>query len=146
MDQFVRAPKNESDLENKILFTRYLEKRGFKVIEPNNPMQYFDLIGIKDGIHYVFELKRRWFDSTQYGDTIVELNKITKLKQLDFEKGTKSYVVNLFKDCFHIHSIDEMVDIQVHQSPKSTYLENNTPIIKLFVSYKNTDKSRREYE
>lgn len=112
MDQFVRAPKDEEDLEYKNLFTKYLEKRGYKVIEPKNPTSFFDLLATKgDNNVYIFELKRRWCDSSKYGDSIVELNKLTNLKKLDYAKNTKSFVVNLFEDCFHIHSTDELVEI-----------------------------------
>lgn len=146
LEPFSRAPKNETDLEYKGLFTKYLQKRGFEVIEPTNPISFFDLLAVKDNKYYVFELKRRWCDSNKFGDSIVELNKLTNLKKIDYEKNTKSFVVNLFKDCFHIHSIDEMVDIQVHKAPKTTYLEDGSPIIKMFASWKNTNKSKRFYD
>lgn len=101
----------KNDPEGKLFLKKYLEGRGYKVDIPTNPYSCFDLIASKNGKVFVFELKMRNCDSHKYGDSIVELDKIKNLKLLDFEKGTRSYVVNFFSDCFHAHPIDTFCDI-----------------------------------
>ena len=139
MERFVNDP------EGKLFLKQYLENKGYKVDIPTNPYSCFDLVASKNGKAFVFELKMRNCDSRKYGDSIVELDKIKNLKLLDFEKGTKSYIVNFFSDCFHVHPIDTFCDIQVHKARKTTQFENQEWTTKFYCSYRNGDKSRVDY-
>lgn len=130
-----------NDTEKKLYFKEYLESQGFTNIDiPSDPYCIYDISGTLDNTEYYYELKVRSVTSTQYGDSIIELSKYNNLKGLQ----SPVYVVNFFTDCFHIHPLLSEHENQDHYCQKTNNWDRHK-IRKVLISYKNTNKSRREY-
>lgn len=131
-----------TDPEGIQWFKEWLDRKGFTNITiPQNEFSYYDIEADKGDKHYIFELKSRPCTSYAFNDSIIELQKFNILKQFSGEK----YVVNFFTDCFHIHELGSQHEFQDHFA-QATNNWNRNKIRKVLVSYKNTNKSRKEYD
>ena len=130
----------ENDSEGKIYFSNYLKSKGFNIVNFGTEYSCYDIEATYNGDTYYFELKKRNNSSTDFGDTIIEKGKYEALDKL---KG-KVYIVNFFTDCFHIFPLHSSHEEQ-HRFARKTTNWDRTKIHKIFISYPNSDKSRREY-
>ena len=130
-----------NDEEGKKFFSSYLESKGLKVLNLGTQFSSYDIEAEdNDGNHYFFELKLRPIDSKKWGDTIIEKKKYDALDSLDGEE----VVVNFFTDCFHVFPLHAEHEEQRHYCQKTNNWDTHK-VPKILVSYKNTEKSRREY-
>lgn len=139
----IQNPINKTtDPEGKIWFSGWLESKHFTNITiPEDPHCYYDIEADKGDKHYIFELKSRPCTSYAFNDSIIELQKFNILKQFNGEK----YLVTFFTDCFHIHELGSEHTFQDHFA-QATNNWNRNKIRKVLVSYKNTNKTRNEYD
>lgn len=129
-----------NDPEGKIYFSNYLKSKGFNIVDLGTEYSRYDIKATYNGNTYYFELKKRTVSSTDWNDSIIEKNKYDALDKLD----GKVYIVNLFTDCFHIFPLHSPHEEQNRYARKTTNWDR-TKINKIFISYPNSDKSRREY-
>ena len=129
-----------TDPEGKIFFADYLKSKGFDIVNFGTDYSCYDIEATHNGETYFFELKKRNNSSTDWGDSIIEKGKYEALDKLD----GKVYVVNLFTDCFHIFPLHADHEEQNRYARKTTNWDR-TKIHKVFISYPNSDESRREY-
>lgn len=133
---------NNNDPEGIYWFKEYLERHHFTNINiPDNQYCSFDIEADYRDKHYIFELKNRPCTSTAWNDSIIELSKFNILHHLDGEK----YIVNFFTDCWHIHNLESEHEEQHHFCQKTNNWSRNK-VRKILISYKNTNKTRREYD
>lgn len=139
----IHNPINKTtDPEGKIWFSEWLDKKHFTNITiPTDPHCYYDIEADKDGKHYIFEIKNRPCSSVAWGDSIIELSKFNILKTFSGEK----YIVNFFTDCFHLHHLESDHQLQNRFCQRTNNWDRNK-IKKVLVSYKNTNKTKHEYD
>ena len=131
----------ENDIEGKIFFSHYLESKGYDHISiPDAVFCPYDIEAYRNGQRYIFELKNRTVTSTQYGDSIIDSGKYSKLSQLD----AKVYIVNFFTDCFHVHKLDSYDERQNHMCQKTNNWDR-TKVPRILISYKNKQSTKYEY-
>lgn len=90
-----------SEEESKQYFVQYLKLKGYTNIHPTTQRYaYYDIEAEYNGMRYRFELKQRDFDSTKYGDSMMEVYKYNRFKE-DHDKGLfdKGVLISLFNDC-----------------------------------------------
>ena len=129
-----------TDPEGKIFFADYLKSKGFDIVNFGTNYSCYDIEATYNGETYVFELKKRNNASTDWGDSIIEKGKYEALDKLDGQV----YLVNLFTDCFPIFPLHADHEEQNRYARKTTNWDR-TKIHKVFISYPNSDESRREY-
>lgn len=134
----------QSDPERKQYFVWYLRKMGYEnIVTPNDEYNIYDISATKGGKQYIFELKRRSCLSTDYNDTIISMYKYRMLESF-YNAGYTVKIVNLFKDCIHIHNWDSPSEFQDHFA-QVTNDNKDTKVRKVLVSYKNSNDSKYIY-
>lgn len=134
----------QTDPEKKEYFVYWLRKNGYEnIVTPKDEYCIYDISATKGGKQYIFELKKRTCLSTDYGDTIISMYKYRMLESFH-NAGYKVKVVNLFKDCIHIHDWDSPKEFQDHYAQKTNNW-NRSKTRKILVSYKNSKDSKYIY-
>lgn len=125
-------------------FVKRLEKSGYTNINPtqaSNKFCYYDISAEKNGTIFRFELKRRNYPSTRFGDSICEKwkydNFIEGIRKGEFHKGI---LVSLFEDCFTMDDITKPYDVDFIYANKTTEFANRNIVEKTMVHYNQAKK------
>ena len=95
----------------------------------------------KPYVKVVFELKRRNFSSSKYGDSSIEASKFVKLEK-DKRDGSiyDGFVVSFFSDIYTIDSIGEGYNIRSVNCAKTTEFTDQTKEDKLLICFPQNKK------
>ena len=133
------------DPEGKETFKEWLIKRDFKDVNiVADELCHYDIISQKNGVKYVFELKKRPIRSDVWNDNIIQQDKYEYLLPMD-KDNQKVYIVNLFTDCMYINPLQYDHEEQ-HKYCQKTNNWDRTRVLKTLISYKHINKHRYEYD
>lgn len=118
-----------------------LTKRGYTDIHATqtaNQFEHYDVSATHPlGYKYEMEVKRRYFDSTKYGDTVIEQSKYNKFlndKWLDNIDG--AWVVTMFNDCWTISNALQPIFTSEKEVQHTTEFGDSQKVKKTFMHYK----------
>lgn len=125
-------------------FVTQLEVSGFTDIsttQATNQFCHFDVSAQWGKKKVVFELKRRNFSSSKYGDSSIEASKFVKLEK-DKRDGSiyDGFVVSFFSDIYTIDSIGEGYNIRSVNCAKTTEFTDQTKEDKLLICFPQNKK------
>lgn len=84
----------KTDRSSREMAIQFLKRLGFENFEHQSETCRHDLECDKDGEHYYIEVKyREGYKSTDFGDSIIQLDKYNALKDLK-----NVYIINIFTD------------------------------------------------
>lgn len=87
------------DLESIRLFSVLMLRHGFNCVLYGEKGDGFDVTGARDGVVYVFNLKQRNFESTKYGDLVLDKADFDALRWAQERSlGSKAAYVQFFTD------------------------------------------------
>lgn len=129
----------------------FLKRNNFKNVEDtaikfNNQFHCYDVYadyGNSNIYKCGFEVKHRLFESTKYGDMIIELHKFNNIakKIIDGEIDC-CYLITIFNDKSYIQRIDNNFELVNSFGSKTTFFENQEKVDKLYCSWKITDATK----
>lgn len=122
-------------------FNKVLQARGYTDIKRTDKFCYYDIEACKGDKSYRFELKRRNFKHTRYGDAVMEAHKFNHFIE-DRDKYNYCYLVSFFEDCWTISNIKSPIGGSVIFGSRTTDFEDKTIIKKDFVHYRQQVKFR----
>lgn len=130
-------------------FVKRLESKGFTNVNPTqseNQYSYYDIESEYRGVKIRWELKRRNYLSTKFGDSICERYKfesfVDGIRNGEFDKG---YLVSFFDDILTIDDITKPCDVDFIYANKTTEFANRNVVEKAMCHYKQTNKYKYEY-
>lgn len=132
--------KFSTEKESIDYFTQSLSLMGYTDIEATqstNQFSHYDVSATHPtGLKFEFELKRRNFPSTNYGDTIIETSKYDKMMS-DIEEGKadRAILITFFDDAWTVSDVRKPIDEVRRMANHTTYFADNNYVRKSFMRY-----------
>ena len=139
---------SQIDEKSKVLFGKFLIKKGFGNIQFTTSSCRWDLEAEYKGNKYYFELKdRRVYKGLHvddYGDSIIEEGKYEELKKLP--EG-KVYISNIFLDNkLTIFNLRDEFHKEKHWADETTCFNSHKKVLKTFCCWLNTEEHIYTYD
>lgn len=136
--------KFQTEQDSIDFFTTQLTTSGFTNINATQSLDkysFYDVYADYKNKKCKFELKRRDKDSTDFGDSVIEMSKYANfLNEIVNGQIDQGYVVSFFNDIYTIDSILNTHTIKSYQANQTTEFENRKKVDKWFVCYNQEKK------